>query len=221
MKCEEFESIGLERNGVRMSELDAALRQSAAEHAARCASCAALQESWQEARIALQALRETTRDAETPQRVEMRLLHEFGMRHRTRMALSAAIFAAWALATAALLFAGMSWRNWKLTLAHGNVSAGNVVKPDASVPAVIPSMTPDDASLEPTLIADNEAGDFTLLPGSLPQEVDDSAIVRVGMQRGALSALGLPVNEERVSDWIQVDLLVGPDGLPKAVRLPQ
>jgi hypothetical protein len=41
------------------------------------------------------------------------------------------------------------------------------------------------------------------------------------MQRGALSALGLPVNEERGGDWIQVDLLVGQDGQPKAVRLPQ
>jgi hypothetical protein len=217
MKCEEFESIGLERNGVRMGELDAALRQSAAEHAARCPSCAALQESWQEARIALQALRETTCDAETPQRVEMRLLHEFGMRHRTRKVRSAAIFATWALATAALLFAGASWWNWRLTQTHGNVSAGNVVKPNVPVPSV----TPADTSEEPTLIAGNEAGDFTLLPGSLPQETDDSAIVRVGMQRGALSALGLQVNEERVSDWIQVDLLVGPDGLPKAVRLPQ
>jgi hypothetical protein len=29
------------------------------------------------------------------------------------------------------------------------------------------------------------------------------------------------VNEERVSEWIQVDLLIGQDGLPKAVRLPQ
>ena len=64
-------------------------------------------------------------------------------------------------------------------------------------------------------------GGFTLLPGSLPQEIDDSAIVRVGMQRGALGAFGLPVDEERVSDWIQVDLLVGQDGLPKAVRLPE
>jgi len=86
-------------------------------------------------------------------------------------------------------------------------------------PAPAPSGT--DTSEEVTLVADSEAGDFTLLPGSLPQDVDDSAIVRVGMQRGALSALGLPVNEERVSDWIQVDLLVGQDGLPKAVRLPQ
>jgi hypothetical protein len=217
MKCEEFESIGLERTGVQMSELDAALRQSAAEHAARCPSCAALQESWQEARVALQALREATRDAETPQRVEMRLLHEFDMRHRTIKTRSAAIFAAWALATAAVLFAGVSWWNWRLTQTHGNASAGNVVKPNASAPSVAPA----DTSAEPTLIADNDAGDFTLLPGSLPQEVDDSAIVRVRMQRGALSALGLPVNEERVSDWIQVDLLVGQDGLPKAVRLPQ
>jgi hypothetical protein len=221
MKCEEFESIGLERSGARMSELDAALRQPAAEHAARCANCAALQESWQEARTALQALRETTRDAQAPQRVEMRLLHEFGMRHRTRKARSAAIFAAWALATAAVLFAGVGWWNWRLTQTHGDISAGNVVKPNTSVPSVNPSVTPVDTSEEPTLIADNGAGDFTLLPGSLPQETEDSTIVRVGMQRGALSALGLPVNEERVSDWIQVDLLVGQDGLPKAVRLPQ
>lgn len=221
MKCEEFEAIGLERSGLRMSELDAALRQAAAEHAARCASCAALQESWQEARIALQALRETTRDAETPQRVEMRLMHEFDMRHRAGKRRSVAIFAAWALATAAVLFAGVSWWNWRLTQTHGNVSAGNVVKPNTSVPSVNPSPAEVDTSEEPTLIADNEAGDFTLLPGSLPQETDDSTIVRVGMERGALSALGLQVNEERVSDWIQVDLLVGQDGLPKAVRLLQ
>ena len=149
----------------------------------------------------------------------MRLLHEFGMRHRTRKARTAAIFAAWALAAAAVLFAGVTWWNWRLTQTHGGaVSAENSVKSNAPNPAAVP---PSDAFGESTLIADNEAGDFILLPGSLPQEVDDSAIVRVGMQRGALSALGLPVNEERVSDWIQVDLLVGQDGLPKAVRLPE
>jgi hypothetical protein len=105
-----------------------------------------------------------------------------------------------------------------LTQNHGGaISAGNNVKSDAPTQTV----AAQDAVDETTLVADNQAGDFTLLPGSLPQEVDDSAIVRVGMQRGALSALGLPVNEERVSDWIQVDLLVGQDGLPKAVRLPE
>ena len=38
-------------------------------------------------------------------------------------------------------------------------------------------------------------------------------------RRGALGALGLPVNEDRANEWIQVDLLVGNDGLPEAVRL--
>jgi len=218
MKCEEFEAVGLERSGLRADELDASLRHAAAEHAARCPNCAALQESWQEARIALQALRETTRDAEAPQRVEMRLRHEFGMRHRTAKARSAGIFAAWALAAAAVLFAGISWWNWRLAQTQGtDVSARNAVKANVPAPAA-PSM---DTSEDATLVADNEAGDFTLLPGSFPQDLDDSAIVRVGLQRGALSALGLPVNEERVSDWIQVDLLIGQDGLPKAVRLPQ
>jgi hypothetical protein len=218
MKCEQFEAIGLERSGLRMSELDVALQHAAAEHAARCPSCAALQESWQEARIALQALRETTRDAETPQRVEMRLRQEFGMRHRTAKARSAAMFAAWALAAAAVLFAGVSWWNWRLAQTQrADVATRNTVKTNALAPAPLGT----DASEEPTLIADNEAGDFTLLPGSLPQDADDAAVVRVGMQRSALNALGLPVNEERVSEWIQVDLLIGQDGLPKAVRLPQ
>src|SRR6266404_8932388 len=155
MKCEEFEAIGLERSGLRMGELDAALRHAAAEHAAQCPNCAALQESWPEARIALQALRESTRDAETPQRVEMRLRHEFGMRHRTARARSAAIFAAWALAAAAVLFAGVSWWNWKLAQTQrADVSARNAAKMNAPAPA--PSGT--DTSEEVTLVADSEAG---------------------------------------------------------------
>jgi hypothetical protein len=217
MKCEEFEAIGLERSGLSVDRRDAALRDAAATHAAECASCAALQESWQEARLALQALRETTRDAETPQRVEMRLRHEFGTRHRTAKARSAAVFAAWALATAAVLFAVVSWWNWKLAQNRAAVSSPNIFKPNA----LVPTESTLDTAEEATLVTGSDAGGFTLLPGSLPQEVDDSAIVRVGMQRGSLSALGLQVNEERLSDWIQVDLLVGEDGLPKAVRLPE
>jgi len=72
-----------------------------------------------------------------------------------------------------------------------------------------------------TLVADNELTGFTFLPGAFAADTDDAAILRVRMQRGALGALGLPVNEERASEWIQVDLLVGEDGLPQAVRLPQ
>jgi hypothetical protein len=72
-----------------------------------------------------------------------------------------------------------------------------------------------------TLVADNELRGFTFLPGAFFVDTEEAAILRVRMQRGALGALGLPVNEERASEWIQVDLLVGGDGLPEAVRLAQ
>ena len=58
-----------------------------------------------------------------------------------------------------------------------------------------------------------------MLPGAFPGGTDDAAVVRVRMQRGALGAFGLPVNEERAGDVILVDLLVGDDGLPQAVKL--
>ncbi len=50
-------------------------------------------------------------------------------------------------------------------------------------------------------------------------DTDYGEILHVRMQRGALESFGLPVNEERAGEWIQVDLLVGNDGLPEAVRL--
>jgi hypothetical protein len=71
------------------------------------------------------------------------------------------------------------------------------------------------------LVAANDADQFVLLPGSVQQESGDASVVRVRLQRGALGALGLPVNEERATEWIQVDLFVGEDGQPQAVRVPQ
>jgi len=217
MTCEEFEAIWLERPGARAAS-DAASAE-AAGHANGCSRCGALQESWQDAREELQSLRATTRDAEAPQRVEMRLRQEFRTRHRTLRMRSTAVFTAWALATAALLVGAMSWWNWRLTQRKdSNTSTHITIQPSGSAPVVAAGEA--DSTEEPTLVADN-AGDFTLLPGNLPQEADDSAIVRVRMQRGALGSLGLPVDEERVSEWIQVDLLVGQDGQPKAVRLAE
>jgi hypothetical protein len=221
MTCEEFEAIGLERLDT-LTALHAALAEAAA-HANGCSRCAALQESWQEARAGLQVLRAATRDAETPERVEMRLRQEFRTIHRTLRMRSAAVFAAWALATAAVLVGAVSWWNWRLAQSGRRaISTGNVVDAGATTSGAGANSAGNvgDSAEEPTLIADN-AADFTLLPGSLLQETDDSAIVRVRMQRGALGALGFPVNEERVSDWVQVDLLVGQDGQPKAVRLPE
>jgi hypothetical protein len=225
MKCEEFESVGWElgRAEGALSAAESAELHAAREHARRCPRCAALQESWQEVHEALGSLRAATREAQAPPRVEMRLRQEFRRRYRAGKIRATAMVTAWALATAAVTVTvvAVSWWSWRSAQHHtGTPSA---ISGGANLGGGATKKNPTDGgdiSDEPTLMADSDAGDFTLLPGSLPQETDDAAIVRVRLQRRALGALGLPVNEERAADWLQVDLLVGEDGQPRAVRLP-
>jgi anti-sigma factor RsiW len=227
MKCEDFEVFGL--HAERDTSLSEAERAAAAEHARTCSRCAALQDSWRRAHAELRVFAEDTVAAQTPARVEMRLRQEFRTQHRTYRWRLAAVAAAWALAAAAVLAGAVSWKNW-LT-ARREETARHLQAPQSGDNVLVNGTRPgaagsqgvgaaDDES-DASLVANNELNDFTLLPGVLPAETDESEIFRVRMQRGELGALGLPVNEERAAEWIQVDLLVGNDGLPQAVRLPQ
>jgi hypothetical protein len=168
----------------------------------------------------------------------MRLRQEFRTQHVTLKVRRAALVAAWALAAAAVLAGAVSWRNWRhsqheeATNYMNSVPDANKFPENSSVaganhqtPAEVPNgirqRSLAGAGSSETLMAENELSGFTLLPGAFAADTDEAAILRVRMQRGSLGALGLPVNEERASEWIQVDLLVGDDGLPQAVRLPQ
>jgi anti-sigma factor RsiW len=236
MTCEEFEAMGLDAE--RDASLSEVERTAANEHAGTCSRCAALQDSWQAVEAELRAFAEDTAMAETPARVEMRLRQEFRTRHVTLKVRRRAVIAAWALATAAVVVGAVSWINWRkggaqeaadqlkskpnVTNSAGNTanSAPNPVAPVQGGGAVQQRGSAGAAGSQ-TLVAENELSGFTFLPGAIVTDTDDAAILRVRMQRAALGALGLPVNEERASEWIQVDLLVGDDGLPQAVRLPR
>jgi hypothetical protein len=231
MNCEQFESVGLDLDRESAHGADVIEHAAAIEHANTCARCAALQESWRDARIELQALREMTSNVGAPMRVEMRLRQEFFARNRAQKVRRFALAAAWVLASAAMLFIGMSWWNWHISSENIVLQGATSGKNDANIsastnigatsnPGVIDNF-PTEPANESTLVAANDAEDFTLLPGSMAQEIGDGSVVRVRMQRGALGELGLPVNEERANEWIQVDLFVGQDGQPQAVRLPQ
>ncbi len=230
MNCEEFEIVGLGLERERAEDAQAAVeRRAAIEHTLTCPRCAALQESWREAQQQLGALRDATEGAAAPLRVEMRLRQEFQTRHRTLKVRATAVIVAWALAGAAALVGGVSWWNWHVgqTAGMARTDVNTSSAPSNAGAASVASNTGSDensasgASNGTTLIADNDAEDFTLLPGSMSQETGDASVVRVRMQRGALGTLGLPVNETRANEWIQVDLFVGQDGQPQAVRLPR
>jgi hypothetical protein len=221
MNCEEFAALGLdlERDG----EFARAQHAAAREHSAACPRCAALAESWEAARVELRLLAAATSLADAPPRVEMRLRQEFRTRNQIIKTRRAAVIASWALAAAVLLAAGITWTNWRAQhfakpLA---VTAGAANKSAAQDSGVQNSAAQVAEENDATLLADYELDGFTALPGAISGESDDASIVRVAMQRSSLGALGFAVNEERASDWIQVDLLVGEDGLPQAVRIPE
>ena len=224
MNCKEFELLGLD--SCRDVSLGEDVRQRALQHVRHCARCTGLSASWKEARTELMALEGSTQGLVAPSRVEIRLLQQFRLKHQSRQGLRTLKFATWSLAAAAILL-GMAgvreWHKWREGTGTNRTESDRSAVAQSSSRALALSdgggVTETDAS--EILIADNDGIDFMQFPGSSAEETEDGAIVRVGMQRAALGALGLPVNEEHAGDWIQVDLLVASDGSPQAVRLPR
>jgi len=74
-----------------------------------------------------------------------------------------------------------------------------------------------------SITADAEEGenltDFLLLRyGDDHKPMESGEVIRVQMPRSALITLGLPVNVERADEPIMADLLIGEDGLARAIR---
>lgn len=236
MSCKEFELHGLD---FERADADPSQAAAAAEHARFCPHCSAMLESWREVQSDLRLLREATQVDSAPARVEMRLRQELRTRREARVPRGTVVVASWALAAAAVLVATIGWMKTHARTGGSDGADGRTMQSKSVSPAT-PAIQ-DQEKIVPSPVTENtvraeakkpspesarsdagnaeDAGKFTLLPGSLPSETEEAAIVRVRMQRGALGELGLPVNEERAGEWIQVDLLVGNDGLPQAVRL--
>jgi len=49
--------------------------------------------------------------------------------------------------------------------------------------------------------------------------ISSGTIVRVEMPRASLIAMGLPLNAERAHETVKADIVVGDDGLARAIRL--
>jgi anti-sigma factor RsiW len=218
MNCEEFATAGLDLGS---AEVDSQLQKTAREHLRECAHCAVLHENWLALREDLRVLGAETAAAEAPSRVEMRLLQEFRTKHKTFRSQRTAVFVGWGLAAAASLFFVITWANWKAE--HNRIATQQTAKTVESASVQTATTHPTTATSEPNevLMASNDSDGFTWLPDSMPAGPEGSTVVRVQMQRAALGAFGLTVNEEHAGDLIQVDVLVGDDGMPQAVRLPQ
>lgn len=66
---------------------------------------------------------------------------------------------------------------------------------------------------------DSNIGDFIPLPNAQQVgENEDVNVVRVEVPRSAMLAVGLPVSMDRVSELVEADVMLGADGLARAVR---
>ncbi|MBZ5528734.1 MAG: hypothetical protein LAN71_12635 [Acidobacteriia bacterium] len=210
MSCEELQKLAM--NGKQPGGAANDAEHAAWEaHLAHCASCAAYQETQLELRTRLRELAAETAAEQAPWRIEALLRREvaaLGPRKESpwnRRGLALAV-----LAAAAVLVAAVVLRQSSQPVAP---VAG--VQPPPSIGA------PPEISDSAEAAAENAtaAGDFVLLPGGIPDDGDDSAILRVRLQRADLGSMGMPVNEEASGEWVLVDLLVSADGQPQAVRL--
>ena len=130
---------------------------------------------------------------QAPLHMEQRLLAEFRKRSRVRRAriwMSAAGVGAMAAAIAVLVWIGPLRR--------------------------VPGALQQDSVVQ----ADETAADFYPLPDAdgLPP-VESAMVVRVQLPMSSLELIGFPVSQDRDSDPVEAEVLLGQDGLARGVRL--
>lgn len=141
---------------------------------------------------ALRRLAEADSARSAPPRVEAALVAAFRDERRVRNVIRMRPrVGAWAAAAAAAA----------LALAAVRVS---FVQPPAPAP--------------PAVQAEVATPFYPLVPGFDPDAAAYHPAVRVEMPRTVLAAYGLPVNVERIDVPIQADLLIGDDGIARAIR---
>ena|SRR5271167_2763101 len=129
---------------------------------------------------------------QAPEYMEHRLLAEFRQRSRQRRArlwISGASVGAIAAAIAVLLWIGP-------------------LRPEPGVPQ------------QEAAVQMDETGGFYPLPdadGLAP--VESAMVVRVQLPISSLELIGFPVNQDRDSDPVEAEVLLGQDGLARGVRL--
>jgi len=87
-------------------------------------------------------------------------------------------------------------------------------------PAVIKTKTPRRTYSEP--VVNEESGsrmEFYPLAGASPDTMGEGRIIRVELPRASLVALGANLPPDGGKQMLKTDLLVGQDGVPRAIRL--
>jgi hypothetical protein len=199
MNCQEF------RESIAEAGADADVLQ----HSGECEACAALLSAHGRLRAGMRTLAAELRHTEAPARVELGLVAAFRS-HRWR--------------------AGRAQgRQWWIPALSWAAAAGVVIaaalfllRPHQPVPAhrgapgsVEMAWVTDAPDPNP---AEGDDG-FIALPNAERLDPNEQVnMVRVEVPRSAMLEVGLAVSADRVSELVEADVVLGPDGLARAIR---
>jgi hypothetical protein len=167
-------------------------------HLAACPSCAARWAAGRPVVAGLRLLAAEMKNVSAPPRVEAHLMRAYRERYRQRVAPAGDVRRWWAAAAAVLLVAAALWTG--------------VRQPPPPLVAV-------NSGLATAAGSEEEDATFVPLPnaaGSLQD--DDVDLVRVELPRSAITALGMAASDDTDAESVEAEVLVGPDGMARAVR---
>ncbi len=235
MDCNEFENILEELE--RETPMAAGARGRALQHAESCGYCRARLASARLLSLELQALARDDEKLQAPAHVEASLLAAFRQKAaspaRARRKLS------WAGAAAVVALAGwlLSEQPWhKPNLVPvANIQASPTLPPSASQPATAPAenqagarkrvaehLSPRRRSRSAGSVAAQMANEFIALPpGDSAYPLGEGMVVRVELPRSAPALVGLPVGGGDISGTVTADVVLGQDGVARAIRFVQ
>ena len=184
------------------------------EHVRECPACAALLNRQRTLASGLRTLAGDWRSVEAPVRVESRLRAAFLGQAGLAVSHPATRWwvpvATWAMATAAVVVLAMFLARDRQPVAPAHRTTSNRVQLAAADPP---------ADLETLGDPSDAEGDFIPLPNAARIEPnEDLNLVRVEVPRSAMIALGYAVSEDRASEPVEAEVVLGADGLARAVR---
>ena len=211
MNCEDFEDRVVDL--ARGEELAEAERAEALAHAAECLRCAARLDDERAVTSGLRAFAARTAGAEAPPRVEGALLR--ALRGQESGEGGAAMAPTSASRAVELL----------LLAAAAAILAAIVVVPPrvASLPEltapVAGSPTTGAGGEAAAVAAADENAEFVALSyGEDLHELDSMQVVSVELPRTALTALGWPAADSAQTESVKAEVIVGYDGVARAIR---
>lgn len=234
MNCEVFQTAieDLERPGA----VDDNTREALLTHAEACLACARRLDDVRKLSAALRALGRTDESKRAGEHLEAELRAAFRVQARWRSRRSRLRWWMAAAAVVALaLAAGIGWRGAR------ERSRGQAAKPPGFAPSAVsgasqaspaakPSRPPEKRTVQPersvprgpVLLAreqPEELTGFLPLPYADPQApLGSGEVVRIRLSESSLALLGVPVSEGAALRPITADVVVGEDGVARAIR---